>query len=170
MITYRPIKDEEYLSFFNQCYQNSFFYNNMPDDIIIQDFGDLQKAFDAIAAFIVTKDGKDIGCFILTYNESTNTNSAYAFVHPRSCKLGFITITTLSLLVLLHNTPNSVGNFVFYTTQRVIANKWVEVWPWIEVQTVNPLLYIGSSSDFIINDKYLLELMATKYPEYRIGL
>lgn len=165
MITYRPIKDEEYLGFFNPAYQNSFFYNNMPDNIIIQDFQDVKKAFDAFAVFVVSKDNKDIGCFMLTYNDSRNISSVYSFVHPRSCKLGLISITTLAMIVLLHTANNTLMNFYFETSQSVIANVWKKVWPSLEILHINPMSFIATGSPISFDDEYLSKL-TMHYPDY----
>lgn len=142
----------------------------MPDDITIYSLADAQRLFEAISIFVVSKDDKDIGCFMLTRNPATFLNSVYSFVHPRSCKLGLITITVLSLLVCLHRAINSYSDFVFYTSQKVIANKWIEVWPFIEVENKGPSIYIGRAYDVLMNNEYLLELMAIVYPEYRISV
>ncbi len=165
MITYRPIKDEEYLRFFNPAYQNSFFYNNMPDDIIIQDFQDVQKAFDAFAVFVVSKDDKDIGCFMLTYNDSRNVSSLYSFVHPRSCKLGLVTITTLAMMVLLHTANNTLRDFYFETSQSVIVNVWKRVWPSLEILQINPMSFMATCNHISVDDEYLSKL-AMHYPDY----
>ena len=142
----------------------------MPDDVVISSLDDAIRIFEATHIFVVSKDDKDIGCFMLTADAFSFSHSAFSFVHPHSCKLGLITITVLSLLVCLHKTINSVSDFVFFTTQKVIANKWIEVWPFIEVKHNDPLLYIGRSYDLIMNNEYLLQMMATKYPEYQISV
>ena len=142
----------------------------MPDDVVIHSLADAKQLFNGYAIFVVSKDDKEIGCFMLTFDYATSTNSAYSFVHPRSCKLGLLNITVLSLLVLLRDTPITIGHFVFHTSQKVIANKWIEVWPFIEVENKNPLSYVGKSYDLIINDQYLTELLATKCPQYCISV
>lgn len=149
----RPLISGVHDHFFQECYYNSCGFNGDDPDVDVvapSDFLNIPRGR------IVTKNGMDIGCFVIDLDINRAAFIVKCYVHPRSCKLGLVSITRAAIYYLM--TSNIFTNLVLYlyTTQPMIINVWREIIQDITVSRRDTLQYVGFA---IINDKQRKEII-----------